>query len=158
MARTVTVQRISPYVAKLERQRREIPIAKYLALLDAAASTGFLPLLDPNGRPTGNYDSVKAPDRIAIIQKLVDKGMPNRQEAAPLPEDVEAQGAIIDVSKLDDDELEKILAADLAKPLPIEAPNVSDPNLDPANPPHSCAVGHGPGQVRADEEEGEDGA
>src|SRR5258708_18066650 len=38
MSRAVSLPRISPYVAKLERQRRQIPIAKYLTPLDVAAS------------------------------------------------------------------------------------------------------------------------
>lgn len=109
MARAVSVPRVSTYVAKLERLRRGLPIDTYLALLDSAAVTGFMPQLTPHGKPTGNYEQVKLVDRIAILKALVDKGMPNRPEPAPLPEDVETSHAKIDVSKLEDEELEALI-------------------------------------------------
>lgn len=138
MARALSVPKISPYLAALERRRRQIPLEKYLALLDSAASTGFLPKLNPDGRPTGEFDQVGANQRIGILHTLLDKGMPNRQEAAPLPEDIEAGVKTIDVTKLDDDELEKIIAAGDVKTVELEqTPDVAgNPNLPaPATAP-----------------------
>lgn len=154
MARAVIVPRVSPYVAKLERTRRAIPIEKYLKLLDIGASTGFIPQLDPNGRPTGNFDQVKVMDRIAILKSLVDKALPSRQETPALPEDIEAERRTIDVSKLDDKELEDILAADTASPAVLAGTPIGNDDPEPA----SAAVSDGPGSPGTAEEEGEDGA
>lgn len=155
MARAVIIPRVSPYVARLERLRRQIPLERYIQLLDAAGSTGFLPQLDPSGRPTGKYDPVKVPERIAIITALLNKGMPARQETPSLPEDMEAQRQVIDVSKLDDKELEDILASDAAAPVEvIDAPLAQLPSPNSAN-------GHNdprPSPPGTDEETGERGA
>lgn len=115
IGRPVRVLRASAHVAKLERVRRTIPIERYLGLLDGAAQTGQLARLDPNGRPTGEFDTVEGKDRIAIMHKLVDKAMPDRLEPPPLPEDIEAGVAAIDISNMDDDALQALVAAETAK-------------------------------------------
>lgn len=118
--------RASSHSVEIERLRRAIPVTGYLALLHAAATTGSLPILDMLGHPTGEYSTLEARDRLGLLTKLVDKAMPDRQEAPMLPED-SGSSKTIDVRNLSDAELE-ILAN--AKPaLHLDAPSDSDASI-----------------------------
>ena len=114
----------SSHSVEIERLRRAIPVAGYLSLLHAAATTGSLPILDINGHPTGEYSKIESRERLALLTRLVDKAMPDRQEAPMLPED-SGNSKTIDVRNLSDEELE-ILAN--AKPATlIASPDSSTP-------------------------------
>ena len=126
----------SSHSVEIERLRRAIPVAGYLSLLHAAATTGSLPILDMNGNPTGEYSKMEPRDRLALLTKLVDKAMPDRQEAPMLPED-SGNSKTIDVRNLSDEELEILANAKpathfLATPSPPSNP--SDGSSNPGNP------------------------
>lgn len=111
----------SPHVIEIERVRRTIPIAMLLKLQEVAVLTGQMPKLDINGQPTGEYDTLRASERLDGLTKLINKAMPDRQEAPMLPEDSSAAKAL-DVRNLSDEELEALAYAKAADP---DAPSLS---------------------------------
>lgn len=129
----------SSHSVEIERLRRAIPVAGYLSLLHAAATTGSLPILDMNGNPTGEFSKMESRDRLALLTKLVDKAMPDRQEAPMLPED-SGNSKTIDVRNLSDEELEILANAKpathfLANSSAPEHPGAPDPyGVGPGNP------------------------
>lgn len=126
----------SSHSVEIERLRRAIPVAGYLTLLHAAATTGSLPILDMNGHPTGEFSKIESRDRLALLTKLVDKAMPDRQEAPMLPED-SGNSKTIDVRNLSDEELEILANAKPTALIPA-APEHSGPTdpygVGPSNP------------------------
>lgn len=42
-----------------------------------ATAMGKMPILDEEGKPTGNYDKIEGPERHKFWAKLIDKGMPS---------------------------------------------------------------------------------
>ena len=125
----------SSHSVEIERLRRAIPVSGYLTLLHAAATTGSLPILDMNGHPTGEFSKLESRDRLALLTKLVDKAMPDRQEAPMLPED-SGNSKTIDVRNLSDEELEILANAKPTTALP--APDY------PGTPGHTGAASDAP--------------
>lgn len=66
-----------------EEARANLPIATYLFLLDQAARTGYLPVVDENGRPVKDEsgapiaDKLEARERMDIAKYLINKTLPD---------------------------------------------------------------------------------
>jgi len=75
----------------VEALRRSLPLNTYLFLLHQAAATGAVPVLDENGKPTGEFHGLKPVERIDALKYLVDKAMPDiKSTEAPPAEDSDA--------------------------------------------------------------------
>lgn len=112
-----------------------------------AAMTGQLPILDVNGLPTGQFDALDVDQRLKAIDGLVDKAMPDRQEAPLLPEDTGA-GMVMDVRNLSDEELETLANEPALKLATTSSPPSSGPADSSA--PGNEAAGSEPGTVTAE--------
>ena len=77
------------YLTRIERIRSSIPAEALLRLAYMASAQGMLPVCDDQGQPTGEYETVSAKDRLAVIGKLLDKAIPatpvKREELPPPP-------------------------------------------------------------------------
>ncbi len=120
--------RSSPYVIEIERLRRGIPLARLLKLAEIAVTTGQLPILDINGSPTGEYTTVSTESRLAQLNRLVDKAMPDRQEAPLLPEDNKL-AIVTDVRNLSDEDLENLANEQAAIPALLDEPSAPEAHL-----------------------------
>lgn len=86
---------------RIEEMRASLPIGQYLALLDQAIMTGTLPRFELDGSFQGQYDKIGAKQRLEVLQKTVDKVIPNTYtppEALPhdLPDDLEIEQELND--------------------------------------------------------------
>lgn len=124
---------IPQYTAQMERLRRAIPAHVYLALLDKAAQTGYMPRLDPHGHATGEFDSMTGKDRLNLLMALVNKCVPDRAEQTPLPEELAKLGGPIDVTKMETHELESLIAAGPVSAGPAGTPEAQGPAGDAAS-------------------------
>lgn len=75
MARKVSV-RLGKDQLIAEEARRNLPVAHYLFMLDMAARTGLMPILDDRGKPTGVNQELNTLQRIDIAKYLINKVLP----------------------------------------------------------------------------------
>jgi hypothetical protein len=61
----------------IDAARSSIPARLYLFLMHRGATTGFLPRLNHDGTPTGEFDVVASDDRMRLLQYLTNKVLPD---------------------------------------------------------------------------------
>jgi len=93
----------------------------YIKLLHLAATTGQLPILTPDGNPTGTFNALDTQQRIEIAKYLVNKIVPD----APRIE----LHADVDPLTLDQSEFASLPAAELLRIANAEP--VADPATSP---------------------------
>ena len=98
----------------IEQYRMKLPLGKFLHGLTSVALTGQMPIYDSQGNPTGETQEVPIDWRIKTSQYLIDKVMPDKQEAPPAPslDHIDQPGAI---AKLSNDELRALVAGSLGE-------------------------------------------
>lgn len=62
----------------MENIRATLPIAEYLLLIHQGITTGQVPILTPEGRPTGEFTPLDAKERMALLKGMVDKALPTK--------------------------------------------------------------------------------
>lgn len=60
-----------------EEARRNLPVHLYLLMLDQAARTGVMPILDDKGKPTGEGSPLDTKERMDVAKYLIDKVLPD---------------------------------------------------------------------------------
>jgi len=88
-------------LAEIENIRANLPIAEYLVLVNQAIQTGRMPLLDRNGRPTGEFTDLEGKDRMNLLLKMIDKALPAKP-ATP-SEMGEAEASLEEIQKIASD-------------------------------------------------------
>lgn len=110
----------------VESLRRSLPINVYLKLMHQGATMGYLPQLDESGNATGNFTELKADQRLASLNFLINKAMPDLKssEAPPIVENEDL---------LDHDALAGMTTSDLIGQVQASAARVAED--DPVNTP-----------------------
>lgn len=78
-AARITPQRVHAREAatlRAESLRSSIPLGQYLNMLHEAVTTGEMPVLTKDFRPTGVSAPISTTERTRLLQYLVDKAMP----------------------------------------------------------------------------------
>lgn len=89
----------------------------YITLLHKAATTGKIPILDDDGRPTGTFDLLDVQQRIEVAKYLVNKIIPD----APRIE----MHAEVDPATLDTSDFASLPVAELLRIANVESAPVA---------------------------------
>jgi hypothetical protein len=104
--------------ALLDEMRASLSPGQYIMLLHLAATTGQMPILSPDGRPTGEFSQLDTQQRIETAKYLINKIVPD----APR---IELSGDL-DPQRVEIQDLEAMPTAELLR--------IADPAYEPA--PH----------------------
>ena len=110
------VQRIRAREAatlRAESLRASLPLGQYLNLLHEAVTTGEIPVLTKDCKPTGISTPIAATERLRLLQYLIDKAMP----AAAHPNSVAPEHASQHLDDLTPDQVRRLTLSELQRVL-----------------------------------------
>lgn len=99
----------------IEQLRRTLPVNVYLSLLHNAACSGFIPILDSQGKPTGEYTELPPKERLNTLTYLVNKAMPDlksNEQFLPPPQDEALE--MRDMAEMTTEELAQVIRSSAA--------------------------------------------
>lgn len=68
----------------LQQARRNLPAQVYSKLLHIAATTGMMPVLDPDGTPTDSAEPIPPNKRLDLLTALLNKTVPDYKPVVDL--------------------------------------------------------------------------
>ena len=118
--RTYTSKESRERAAFVESARRALPVGTYLAMLNHAALTGELPVVDvATGQLTSKTEQISTDQRLDIARYLIDKAVPNLIRVEPAGDDglKDANAGNMsaeDIANLPSDSLQALIIAQTA--------------------------------------------
>lgn len=127
-------QRRNQHIAQVMGRRAKEKLEAALIMEEMAIFHAKLPVLDEDGKPTGEYDRVESRDRLSANKHYIDTlSAPARgvnadfgSEALPTKD--------AELLLEDEDALETMSDADLRQLAHLDTPNVDAPNVETENP------------------------
>ena len=83
-----------------EAARRSLPVARYLMMLDMAARTGQMPVVDELGKFTGEAHELKPEQRIDLAKYLINKVLPDLPKEVYHSLNAPAESASLPIERL----------------------------------------------------------